>query len=169
MTLPSRRAELPAGGSPAPGSARDIPESGRAGSPRAADPRGRWRRFAAPVPGPDTVLEMRAREIRERVAAGLAPAHWRLPGFAADLDQVRRQLRPLSTRDMLAASYDREGEHLATLRRLAADPTRPPPAAGAMDLAYAIRWMELGPPGGSLPAWLAILDGVPAEPGEPGG
>ena len=64
------------------------------------------------------------------------PAAWSLPGFAREVDLVRLHLRPVSTRQVLAASFGREAFHAG------------PPCAsspkGPVAVAYAIRWLEVG-------------------------
>ena len=64
------------------------------------------------------------------------PAAWSLPGFAREVDLVRLHLRPVATRQVLAASFGREAFHAG-----------PPAGAvprGPVAVAYAIRWLELG-------------------------
>jgi hypothetical protein len=120
----------------------------------------RRRVVAAPPPSAEQVLAARAAEVL-RARAGSPPARWRLPGFARDVDFVRRQLGPLRDRQMLAASYERESARLAALRRFAADPAAPPLPMDPLDAAYAIRWLELTS-GGALAPWPALL-GAEAE------
>jgi hypothetical protein len=56
------------------------------------------------------------------------------------VDSIRRQLDPIRTRRALAASYGREAFHVSRA------PTELENAnAGAIKLAYALRWLELGP------------------------
>jgi hypothetical protein len=65
------------------------------------------------------------------------PAAWSLPGFAREVDLVRLHLRPIRTRQLLAASFGREAFH--------AGPSDAWPSAGAsVTVAYVIRWLELG-------------------------
>ena len=64
------------------------------------------------------------------------PAAWSLPGFAREVDLVRLHLRPVSSRQVLAASFGREAFH--------AGPSTTTSAGGAVAVAYAIRWLELG-------------------------
>jgi len=64
------------------------------------------------------------------------PAAWSRPGFAREVDLVRLHLRPVATRQVLAASFGREAFHAG-----------PPAGAvprGPVAVAYAIRWLELG-------------------------
>ncbi len=65
------------------------------------------------------------------------PRRWATAAFAREVGLVRSHLRPIRTRDALAASFSREAFHL-----------RPPPESGvtlsAVRVAYASRWLELG-------------------------
>lgn len=65
---------------------------------------------------------------------------------------------------MLVASFERESARLATLRRLAADPTAAPLPLDPLEAAYAIRWLELADGGGALPAWNVLVGGDAAAP-----
>ena len=64
------------------------------------------------------------------------PEAWSLPGFAREVDLVRLHLHPVATRQVLAASFGREAFH--------AGPSTATTAGGAVAVAYAIRWLELG-------------------------
>src|SRR5262245_17709490 len=64
------------------------------------------------------------------------PAAWSLPGFAREVDLVRLHLLPVRSRQVLAASFGREAFH--------AGPSTATSAGGAVAVAYAIRWLELG-------------------------
>jgi hypothetical protein len=116
------------------------------------------RLVVAPAPSAEHALAARADEVL-RARVGCAPARWLLPGFAADVDQVRRQLGPLRDRQMLAASFERESARLAALRRLAADPAIAPLPVGPLEAAYAIRWLELADGGMALPPWRTFIEG----------
>jgi hypothetical protein len=117
----------------------------------------------APPPSAEHALAARADEVLgARVRC--PPARWLLPGFAADVDQVRRQLNPLGDRRMLVASFERESARLAALRRLAVDPTIPPLPVDPLEAAYAIRWLELADGGTALPSWRVFIEGGVTEP-----
>ena len=91
----------------------------------------------APVPAPARALALDALRVTRLLRdPARRPARWVRPGFAAEVEQVRRHLAPVRSRQMLAASYGREAFHLALTRSDGADssPTR---------LAYALRWLEL--------------------------
>ena len=65
------------------------------------------------------------------------PLAWSRPGFAREVDLVRIHLRPVRSRQVLAASFGREAFH-------AGPPTAAAAAGGSVAVAYAIRWLELG-------------------------
>lgn len=91
----------------------------------------------ASVPAPARALALDARRVTRLLRdPARRPPRWVRPGFAAEVEQVRRHLAPVRSRQMLAASYGREAFHLALTRSDGADssPTR---------LAYALRWLEL--------------------------
>jgi hypothetical protein len=112
--------------------------------------------LAAPSPSPEQTLIARAREVLQRRGAS-PPDRWLLPGFARDVDVVRRQLAPLHDRRMLTASFERESTRLTALRRLAADPAVPPLPMSPLEAAYAIRWLELADGGDALPPWATYV------------
>lgn len=120
----------------------------------------RRRLVVTPAPSAEHALAARADEVL-RARIGRPPARWLLPGFAADVDQVRRQLGPLRDRRMLVASFERESTRLAALRRLAADPAAPPLPLGPLEAAYAVRWLELSDGGVDLPPWPAFVTPEP--------
>ncbi len=123
----------------------------------------RRRVVSAPPPSAERTLLARSRQV---LGAGTRrpPDQWLLPGFARDVDLVRRQLGPLHDRRMLVASYERESTRLAALRRLVSDPSGPPPAVDPIEAAYAVRWLELADGAGPLPPWSSIV-GAPADSG----
>jgi hypothetical protein len=130
--------------------APEVPPS----KPRRPD---RRRVVAAPPPSAVVTLAIRAAEV-QRARAGPTPARWLLPGFAADVERVRRQLGPLHDRRMLVASFERESSRIAALRRLASDPSAPPLPLDPLEAAYAIRWLELSDGPALLPPWATFLD-----------
>jgi len=77
------------------------------------------------------------------------PERWEQPGFGAEVEQIRRHLAPVRTRQSLAASYGREAFHLALTRSDQADPS-------PTRLAYALRWLELRD-GATGPSWQSLL------------
>jgi hypothetical protein len=124
------------------------------------------RQVAAPPPSAERALTGRAREVIAAREAG-SPARWLVPGFARDVDLVRRQLGPLRDRSMLVVSYERESARLAALRRLAADPAARPLPLDPLEAAYAVRWLELVDGGGALPAWASLMEGEDAAADAP--
>ena len=74
--------------------------------------------------------------IRHSRRPGDRPAAWSLPGFAREVDLVRLHLRPVTSRQILAASFGREAFH--------AGPSTATTPGGAVAVAYAVRWLELG-------------------------
>jgi hypothetical protein len=129
-----------------------------AGLPSGTRPgRSRPRPVAGPPPSAEHALAARAAELTAALAAPTPPSSWALAGFARDVDIVRRQLGPLHDRGMLVASYERESGRLATLRRLAADPTTPPSPVDPIEAAYALRWLELAPGAAPLPSWSELV------------
>jgi hypothetical protein len=96
------------------------------------------------------------------------PVAWSLPGFAREVDLVRLHLQPVRSRQVLAASFGREAFH--------ARPSTAASAGGAVAVAYAIRWLELGDrvERPAFEVWLAEsasgpvrlpADGDPSTPG----
>jgi hypothetical protein len=113
-------------------------------------------RGAAPTPDEPTasLLVLRAAELLRAVETGAVAPRWRRPSFGRAVDEIRSQLAPIQLRGTLAASFGREAALRLDVRGAAADP---------LDLAYAVRWLELDPAGPrSVPAW---TDWLPVEPG----
>ena len=107
-------------------------------------------RSALVLPVADKATRRRLSLVARRVGRALAdprvpvPPSWRSPEFARLVDEYRRQLAPHRRREGLAVAYAREA---ALLVEPAAAPVR------AIDVAYALRWIETGPRGGCAPAW----------------
>ncbi len=101
-----------------------------------------------------STLAQRAIELLRAVETGAVAPRWRRPGFSSAVDEIRAQLRPIERRETLVASFGREAA-----RRLAGRGA----AAAPLDLAYAVRWLELDPAGPRpISAW---TDWLAAEPG----
>lgn len=115
----------------------------------------RLRRAAATEGEPATsTLSMRAAELLRAVETGAVAPLWRRMGFGRQVDEIRAQLGPIELRGTLAASFAREAGRRQAVHGAAAAP---------LDLAYAVRWLELDPTGPRpIPAWTSWL---PAEPG----
>ncbi len=105
----------------------------------------------APVLAPARALASEAiRLLRVGGDPARRPARWSQPAFRREIELVHAHLAPLRSRKALAASYGREAFHL-TLHATARDDP------GAVRLAYALRWVELGggDPGAIWPATAA--------------
>jgi hypothetical protein len=121
--------------------------------------RNRRRAMAAPTPTAEQDLAARAAELAAGLASSVRPARWSLPGFARDVETVRRQLGPLRDRRMLVASYERESSRLTALRAMAAAPAAPRPPLDSIEAAYAVRWLELAQGADPWPAWWVLVTG----------
>jgi hypothetical protein len=94
----------------------------------------------APALTPARALALDALRLLRRLGdPSRYPDAWGTDAFGRDVATVRRHLAPLRTRAALAASYDREafqrgGESLSGLDD----------DVGAVRVAYALRWLELG-------------------------
>jgi hypothetical protein len=95
------------------------------------------------------VLSRRAAELLRAVETGTVAPRWRMPGFGREVDEIRAQLGPIELRGPLAASFSREAGLRLALHGAAAAP---------LDLAYAVRWLELDPKRPRpIPAWSSWL------------
>jgi hypothetical protein len=108
----------------------------------------------APAPAPHRALALDALRIRRclRDPHGRA-ARWAEPAFAREVELVRLHLAPLRRRSGLTASYGREA--FQTLRGEMDRGT--PELFGAVRVAYALRWVELGD-GRPRPPWPKLLE-----------
>jgi hypothetical protein len=75
--------------------------------------------------------------------------------FRLQVEAIRVQLAPLRSRVALASSYARE----AGRRTIDGQPTRPPDVVTPLQVAYALRWLELADPEPLAAAWTDLLDG----------
>jgi hypothetical protein len=84
------------------------------------------------------------------------PEIWTTAAFGREIEFVRAHLRPIRTRQSLAASFGREAFHVPVLR----DPDGYPEGGleSAVRVAYALRWLELGD-GQARPTWPVLLTG----------
>jgi hypothetical protein len=106
--------------------------------------------YPAPVPAPARALALDALRLARLLRdPSRRPPRWAQPGFAEEVEQIRRHLAPVRTRRTLASSYGREAFHLAPPRGDDAD-------AAPIRLAYALRWLELRD-GATGPSWQALL------------
>jgi hypothetical protein len=94
----------------------------------------------------DDMLAAEARRLRRRLAdpATMPPA-WLRGEFVREVGLVRAHLAPIRSRAGLAASFSREAFHAVLADRAGETP-------GAVRVAYAIRWLELGA-GRTWPSW----------------
>lgn len=92
----------------------------------------------APGPAPAQAPALDALRLMRRLRdPARRPERWSQPAFRREIELVRAHLAPLRSRKALAASYGREAFHLALDETARDDP-------GAVRLAYALRWLELG-------------------------
>ena len=92
----------------------------------------------APVPVPARALALDSVRLRRRLRdPARRPDRWSEPTFRREIDVVRAHLAPLRSRKALAASYGREAFHTSIDHAAGDEP-------GAVRLAYALRWLELG-------------------------
>lgn len=75
--------------------------------------------------------------------------------FRLEVEVIRRQLAPVSSRSQLASSYGREAGQRATV----AGPSIPDRAVTPLQVAYALRWLELATPDPASVSWADLLDG----------
>ena len=90
-------------------------------------------------PAPVGTLAAEALRLRRRLAdpAALPPA-WSERAFVREVALVRAHLAPIRSRAGLAASFSREAFHAVPADEIGEAP-------GAVRVAYALRWLELGP------------------------
>ena len=86
---------------------------------------------------------------------------WGEPAFAREVDRIRHHLAPIASRRSLLASYSREALRApttggSTTERRGGWRLGEPQATSAAQVAYAVRWLELGD-GRSRPAWSALV------------
>lgn len=79
---------------------------------------------------------------------------WATATFQRRVAAVHRQLAPVSSRAALAESYGREAA-----RRLVRPRAAGRRSATALQVAYALRWLELGWRGSRSLTWTDLLDG----------
>jgi hypothetical protein len=87
----------------------------------------------------------------------LIPWRWRAARFARTVDLVRAHLRPLTNRDLLVRSYAREHFQYNESHRTTRGDSVALIARDATEVAYALRWLELGEEE-DFRSWPALLD-----------
>ena len=82
--------------------------------------------------------------------------------FRLQVEAIRAQLAPLRTRLALASSYAREAAR-QRIEGLPATvdgrPARPQPSITPLQVAYALRWLELADPEPRADGWPDLLEG----------
>lgn len=112
-------------------------------------------RAPAPVPAPARALALDALRLLRRLRDPARRSdRWVQPSFRREIELIRAHLAPLRSRKALAASYGREAFHLSMDDAGRDDP-------GAVRLAYALRWLELGD-GDVDPVWPPTVTREPA-------
>lgn len=95
--------------------------------------------LAAPALTPARALALDALRLLRRLRdPARRPDRWTTDSFDREVQLVRCHLAPLRTRAALAGSYGREAFHHASTTAPADDDP------GAVRVAYALRWLELG-------------------------
>jgi hypothetical protein len=74
--------------------------------------------------------------------------------FRLEVEVIRHQLAPVRSRLALASSYGREAGH----RAIAGAPSSSDRAVTPLQVAYAMRWLELATPGPVPVTWSDLLD-----------
>jgi hypothetical protein len=110
-------------------------------------PRRRLRHRPITSTGAELRLAALAAAIMRLHEEGRCPAGWRVEPFGREVSAVLGQLVPIRSAATLASSYAREGRRLSTVppapSTAAVDVTHPD-VGDAIDVAYALRWLELG-------------------------
>lgn len=96
------------------------------------------------------------------------PDRWTAHPFVREVELIRLHLRPIRSRVVLAASFGREAFHGVPVLAFESSQergARRSQGAGPVQVAYALRWLELGD-GSDRPAWpvwLASPDPIPGR------
>jgi hypothetical protein len=105
---------------------------------------------------PGRELATRGRVLDRLVRSSSRPERWTTSRFGREVELVRLHLGPIRSRTMLAASFGRESHHPGALPGGRTGRAERSLAASAVEVAYAIRWQELGD-GIRRPSWLELL------------
>ena len=94
------------------------------------------------------LTEMRDRRLR--------PARWSVPAFAREVDQILEHLAAIRSRELLVESFGRESSYLLATRHLSVADAEHILATSAVDVAYAMRLVELaeGSGGARWASWI---------------
>ena len=110
------------------------------------------------APPPEVLLPSGGPDPRGGLEAGV----WGDAGFRRQVDAIRIQLAPVRSRVALASSYGRE----AARQRVESLPAtvdgrrpRTDPRVTPLQVAYALRWLELADPVSDAVVWADLLDG----------
>lgn len=107
----------------------------------------------APAPAPHRVLALDALRLCRGLRDPLRrEERWAEPAFAREVELVRLHLAPLRRRSGLTASYGREA-----FQTVEEEEARASQSFGAVRVAYALRWVELGD-GRPRPPWPQLLE-----------
>ena len=110
--------------------------------------------IGAAAPPPEGLLPSGGPDHRgDQAFRGSGPT-WAEAAFQRRVEVFRRQLAPVCSRSALAASYGREAGHRPMDGRSRAGRSVTP-----LQVAYALRWMELARPAPASVTWADLLDG----------
>jgi hypothetical protein len=92
------------------------------------------------------VIALHATVLVEMRESGITPSSWRGRRFERAVEAVRVHLGLLTDRGLLVDSFRRESAYLLRTRYLSVADAEHVLATSAVDVAYAIRWLELDGP-----------------------
>lgn len=110
--------------------------------------------IGAAAPPPEELLPSGGSDHRGDQAFRRSGPTWAEAAFQRRVEVFRRQLAPVCSRAALAASYGREAGHRPVDGR-----SRPVRSVTPLQVAYALRWMELARPAPASVTWADLLDG----------
>lgn len=110
--------------------------------------------IGAAAPPPEELLPSGGSDHRGDQAFRRSGPTWAEAAFQRRVEVFRRQLAPVCSRAALAASYVREAGHRPVDGR-----SRPVRSVTPLQVAYALRWMELARPAPASVTWADLLDG----------
>ena len=110
--------------------------------------------IGAAAPPPEELLPSGGSDHRGDQAFHRSSPTWAEAAFQRRVEVFRRQLAPVCSRAALAASYGREAGHRPVEGRAQTVGSVTP-----LQVAYALRWMELARPAPALVTWADLLDG----------
>ena len=110
--------------------------------------------IGAAAPPPEELLPSGGSDHRGDQAFHRSGPTWAEAAFQRRVEVFRRQLAPVCSRAALAASYGREAGHRPVEGRAQTGGSVTP-----LQVAYALRWMELARPAPASVSWADLLDG----------